>query len=244
MGVKTASEVQSRQSGTCRQLTMVEDINIDTLVPSGWRAVILAAHPGDEVLACGGLLQLLSQCGRALQLISVTDGQVSPSGASSPESHSVACAMESTDSLRRLGIPLVQLKTIRGRFQAGDLENQEKALLDFLMRHLRPNDVVFSPWRGDGSADHEAVGRVAQSCTTMLAARQVEMPLSAWRGTAADDPRIPWWRARKLSLDIPALARKRHATNSQASHCLAPKIEVRNVNERELLQLHWELFFI
>ncbi|MNJ63046.1 hypothetical protein D3C77_589130 [compost metagenome] len=156
----------------------------------------------------------------------------------------MACAMESTDSLRRLGIPLVQLKSIRGRFQAGEIENQENALLDFLMRHLRSNDVVFSPWRGDGSADHEAVGRVAQSCTVMLGAHQVEMPLSAWRGPPADDPRIPWWRARKLTLDIPALARKRHAMNSQASHCLASKSEARSANEREQLQLHWELFFL
>ncbi|MGP3789663.1 PIG-L deacetylase family protein [Pseudomonas sp. B392_1p] len=244
MDAKTASEMQPRLGGPCRQLALIEDVNIDALVPPGRRAVILAAHPGDEVLACGGLLQLLSHRGHALQLISITDGQAAPSRQSSPEGHSVACAMESTDSLRRLGIPLVQLKTIRGRFQAGDIENQENALLDFLMRHLRPNDVVFSPWRSDSSADHEAVGRVAQSCTVLLGAQQVEMPLNAWRGTSVDDPRIPWWRARKLALDITALARKRHAMNSQASHCLAPKTVDRNTNEREQLQLHWELFFV
>lgn len=243
MDAKTASEVQSRLGGTCRQLALIEDVNINALVPPGRRAVILATYPGDEVLSCGGLLQLLSHRGHALQLISVTDGQAAPRQ-SSPEVHSVACAMESTDSLRRLGIPLVQLKTIRGRFQAGDIENQENALLDFLMRHLRPNDVVFSPWRGDGNPDREAVGRVAQSCTVMLGAQQVEMPLSAWRSTSVDDPRIPWWRARKLALDIPALARKRHAMNSLASHCLAARSDDRCATEREQLQLQWELFFV
>lgn len=38
-------------------LTQLPYIDIAELVPEGSRAVIIAPHPDDEVLGCGGLLQ-------------------------------------------------------------------------------------------------------------------------------------------------------------------------------------------
>ena len=38
-------------------------ISPQSLVPTGARAVLIAPHPGDEVVTCGGLLQLLSNLG-------------------------------------------------------------------------------------------------------------------------------------------------------------------------------------
>ena len=50
------------------------------LVPGGARAVIVAPHPDDEILACGGLLQLLAQQGSEVLLVAVTDGGASHPG--------------------------------------------------------------------------------------------------------------------------------------------------------------------
>ena len=42
------------------QLDNIPVIGTQSLVPPGARAVVIAPHPGDEVVTCGGLLQLLS----------------------------------------------------------------------------------------------------------------------------------------------------------------------------------------
>src|SRR5437868_11676312 len=56
------------------QLDNVPVINTQSLVRPGARVVVIAPHPGDEVVTCGGLLQLLSAMEHPLQLISITDG--------------------------------------------------------------------------------------------------------------------------------------------------------------------------
>ena len=49
-------------------------VSAAALVPPGRRAVIVAPHPDDEVLACGGLLQMLAAQGSPMVLVAVTDG--------------------------------------------------------------------------------------------------------------------------------------------------------------------------
>jgi hypothetical protein len=60
-----------------RHLAELPLIDAQTLVPAGSRAVIIAPHPDDEVLGCGGLLQLLAALERPILIISVTDGSAS-----------------------------------------------------------------------------------------------------------------------------------------------------------------------
>ena len=65
---------------SARSLAEVPAINLANLVPAGSRAVIVAPHPGDEVVASGGLLQVLAHHGHPLQLISISDGSASHPG--------------------------------------------------------------------------------------------------------------------------------------------------------------------
>lgn len=225
---------------SCAQLERIPLIEFDRLLRPCQRAVILATHPFDEVLACGGLLQILSLRGHALQLISVTDE--AGAGDTSPQGRSVAQALENSDSLRRLGIPALQMKWVRGRFPPNRLAARQDSLLDFLLRYLRPNEVVFSPWRHDGDPDREAVSNAASDACELLGARLVEMPIQAWQWASGADVSLPWRQSRKLVLDRPTLARKRHAINSQA--CGAMEwLDLRS-DERRHLQLHYELFIL
>ncbi|HCT08407.1 MAG TPA: PIG-L domain-containing protein [Pseudomonas sp.] len=201
------------------QLAELPVVSVAQLVPEGRRAVIIAPHPDDEVLGCGGLLQGLAALGRPILLISVTDGS-----ASHPGSHvwpasrlSVVRPQESAEALRRLGMPLHSLKWIRGGFCDNALAAREQPLSQFIARYLQPGDVVFSTWRNDGNDDHDAVGRASAKACSLMGARLYELPIWAWHWPAREGSVIPWQRARKVRLDTWSVARKLHAAHAYAS---------------------------
>ncbi|MGY2292868.1 PIG-L deacetylase family protein [Pseudomonas sp. SDO528_S397] len=221
------------------QLSKVPAISLANLVPAGTRVVVIAPHPGDEVLACGGLLQLLSTLDYPLQLISVTDGS-----ASHPGSHlwpakrlSVVRPQESVEALRRLGVPLHSLKWIRGGFADDALAAHEQPLSQFIARYLQPGDVVFTTWRNDGKDDHDAVGRASAKACALSGAHLYELPIWAWHLPAREGLVIPWQRARKVRLDTWSVARKLHATHAYASQLVGdPAIGLAPMMAQELLE--------
>ncbi|MEZ1318310.1 PIG-L family deacetylase [Pseudomonas fluorescens] len=204
---------------TSRHLAQVPVIDILDLVPASSRAVIVAPHPDDEVLGCGGLLQLLAAADRALQLISVTDGSASHPGSRRwPVTRlGVVRPQESAEALRRLGLPVHQLKWLRGGFTDSQVAAREPELVDFIERHLRPGDVVFTTWREDGHCDHEAVGRATFAAARRVGATVHELPVWTWHWATPEDRLVPWQRARKILLAPALVARKRHAIHAFAS---------------------------
>ncbi|MHC8371878.1 PIG-L deacetylase family protein [Pseudomonas sp. MDT1-85] len=194
-------------------------INTETLVPASARVVVIAPHPGDEVVTCGGLLQLLCALGHPLQLISITDGSASHPGSRqwSEKRLSVFRPQESVEALRRLGLPMHSLKWIRAGFTDSGLAERESELTQFILRYLRPGDVVFTTWREDGNVDHDAVGRASAKAAALVGATLNEIPVWAWHWPARDHGLIPWHRARKVRLDTWTVARKSHATYAYAS---------------------------
>lgn len=194
-------------------------ISVEQLVPEGHRAVIIAPHPDDEVLGCGGLLQGLAALGRPIQLISVTDGRASHPGSRRwpAEWLSVVRPQESAQALHRLGVPLHRLKWLRAGFDDSRVAAQEAALAAFIQRYLKPNDVVFTTWREDGHCDHEAVGRASAKAALAVGASLFELPVWTWHWATPEDSQVPWHRARKLPLAPEVVARKRHAIHAFAS---------------------------
>jgi LmbE family N-acetylglucosaminyl deacetylase len=202
-----------------RQLAQLESIDVLSLVPANSRAVIIAPHPDDEILGCGGLLQLLAAAGRPLQLISVTDGSASHPGSERwpVERLSIVRPQESAEALRRLGLPMHSLKWLRGGFTDTQVAAQEQALCAFIESHLRPGDVVFTTWREDGHSDHEAVGRASAEAARRVGAICHELPVWTWHWATPEDAVVPWQRARKILLSPAQIARKRHAVHAFAS---------------------------
>lgn len=202
-----------------QKLAAVPAISADLLVPPHARAVIVAPHPDDEVLGCGGLMHQLAQLERNLKLISVTDGSASHPGSTlwPMERLSVIRPQESAEALHRLDLPMHRLQWIRGGFTDGEVATQEERLTGFIQRHLLPTDVVFTTWANDGHSDHEAVGRACARACAAVGAGLNEVPIWAWHWAAPEDERLPWERARKVLLDPMTIARKRHAAHAFAS---------------------------
>lgn len=204
---------------TSSHLAQLPVADILELVPEGARAVIIAPHPDDEVLGCGGFLQVLAAAGRPLQLISVTDGSASHPGSRRwpVERLSAVRPQESAEALRRLGLPLHSLKWLRGGFADSQVAAREAQLGEFIARYLRPSDVVFTTWREDGHCDHEAVGRASAAAAQRVGATLYELPVWTWHWATPEDSLVPWDRARKILLTPALVARKRHAIHAFAS---------------------------
>lgn len=206
-----------------RALRAVPSISRDLLLPAGRRLVVVAPHPDDEVLMCGGLLAHLAADDSELLLISVTDGTGShPGSALWPEERlRVERPRESADALSRLGFDPRTVQWLRLGLADSAVADSHDALLQQLCATLRSGDRLLTTWRHDGHCDHEAVGRACASAAWQCQAQLLEVPVWAWHWAHPEDSRLPWLRARKLAVPAHRLKRKRAALAAHRSQVSA-----------------------
>ena len=183
-------------------------VSLGDLCPRG-RAVVLAPHPDDEVLGCGGALAALAAAGRPIVVVAVTDGE-----ASHPEGERdlrPIRAAERTEAFRRLG---VDPDVVRLRISDGGVDEDE--VVRAVEPLLNQGDVLFAPWACDGHPDHEAVARAA----SRLPADRIGYFVWAWHWAKPDD--LPKESCSRFRLDAGLLARKRHAVQAFTSQLAGP----------------------
>jgi LmbE family N-acetylglucosaminyl deacetylase len=175
-------------------------------------AVVVAAHPDDEVLGAGGLISLLAASRARLRLIAVTDGERSHRGHASPAVLARRRTAETTDALRALGARTAEV--IRLRLPDSGLAGHEVELTAALAPLVRGFDLCLAPWDGDLHPDHEAVGRAAHRAGPRIL---YYYPVWMWHWASPADPRVPWDRALRIPLPPRTAARKRAAITCFAS---------------------------
>jgi LmbE family N-acetylglucosaminyl deacetylase len=125
--------------------------------------LFIVPHMDDEVLACGGLLAMLSQK-EQIHLVYVTNGMKSPAPVFPsrdlvPASLGEERIQESISAMAMLGIPGQNLSFLK--LPEGDLERElpvlQQALLEII--HKTDPDFVFVPFRYDRHSDHLAINR-------------------------------------------------------------------------------------
>jgi LmbE family N-acetylglucosaminyl deacetylase len=179
--------------------------------PPGGRVLVVAPHPDDEVLGCGGALALLAAAGRPVVLVAVTDGEAShPDSARwTPVELAALRRHERRSGLARLGLAAAEVVCLG--LPDGAVAARQAELTDRLSALLRPADTVLATWRFDGHPDHEATGRAAAAACARHRHPLIEIPVWMWHWAAPGDARVPWPRLRQLALTADALARKRAA---------------------------------
>jgi LmbE family N-acetylglucosaminyl deacetylase len=202
-----------------QRLAAVPAISLETLVPPGHRVVVVAPHPDDEVIACGGLLAAMADRPQDLVLVSVTDGEGSHPGSQDwpPDRLRQVREQESASALIELGLVPATLEWHRLQAPDSNVGDDEAMLAARLRALLRPQDLVFTTWRFDGHCDHEAVARACLAAAAEAGAQVREIPVWAWHWAAPEDDRLPWDRARRLPLEPHWLDRKRAALLSHHS---------------------------
>lgn len=150
--------------------------------------VVLAPHPDDETLGCGGLLATLAAAGNAPHVVFLTDGSASHRGHPRLDAPGVAAlrAGEAAAALGVLGVPRERthfLNAPDGRLSR--LESAERIrILDALaglLRELNPAE-IYHPFRRDGSSEHEASFVLIEDAlqSARIAPRALEFPVWSW----------------------------------------------------------------
>jgi LmbE family N-acetylglucosaminyl deacetylase len=180
-------------------------------------AVILAAHPDDEVLGAGGLISMLAVSGAQLRVVAVTDGERSHRGHASRKALASRRAAETDAALHALGARAPEV--VRLGLPDTGLAAHEDELTKAIAPLVAGFDLCLAPWDGDLHADHEAVGRAARATAR---GPLYLFPIWMWHWATPGDHRVPWDGALRIPLPPTTANRKRSAIN-----CFASQLEDR-----------------
>ena len=193
--------------------------DIGTITGHG-RTMILAPHPDDESLGCGGMIAELCRLGRPPLVVIVTDG-----AGSHPASPSVLAPVlrqlrehEAAAALRHLGLQdaaalvFLRLPDTAAPHQGVDFETAVARLV----QHAAGCETICATWGHDPHCDHEAVDLMARAVAARTGLRHLAYPVWGW--TLPPETQLPESRVAGWRLDITdALPAKRAAIAAHRS---------------------------
>lgn len=190
---------------------------VDHWLAGGQRLVVVAPHPDDEVLACGGLIALHAARGGETLVVAVSDGEASHAGVPGWAASRLAGARraESAEGLQRLGAGHAQM--LRLGLPDGRVSAHLGEFPGLLAGVLQRSDVVVTTWRLDGHPDHDATGLATARACQLAGCRLLEAPVWMWHWAAPGDGRVPWHRLTSVALDVHAAQRKQSALLAHTS---------------------------
>jgi LmbE family N-acetylglucosaminyl deacetylase len=170
------------------------------IVGSG-RTVILAPHPDDESLGCGGLIATLCRLGRPPLVIVVTDGTGSHAASASTPAGPLRDLREAETvaALRALGGPDVPAPVFMRLpdTRAPHAGVEFRAAVDRIARLCIGCQTLCAPWAHDPHGDHVAVHRMAAAVAARTGLRHLSYVVWGWtlpRALQLPDEPIRGWR--------------------------------------------------
>lgn len=166
------------------QLTGSQTVAADSFGNS----LIVAPHPDDETLGCGGTAALLLQQGLKVNFVFVSDGTMShPNSRKFPASQLRELReTEAVEAVTILGASKSETeflaypdRAVQG-FQSPFFESAVRIFASRLMR-IKP-DTVFLPWKNDPHPDHRATWQIVSEAVRRLVDRPrlVQYPIWLW----------------------------------------------------------------
>ncbi len=144
------------------------------------RALVVAPHPDDETLGCGGAIALLRSIGCDVRVLVVSDGTLShPNSQKYPRlALRELRESETISALAILGVEETAITFLR--FPDGGVASQNLDLRNYLAQ-IAPQ-LVFVPLRYDPHPDHRASFQLISKAITSLnrIPRQIEYPIWDW----------------------------------------------------------------
>lgn len=177
-----------------------------TAVAEFGSTLVVAPHPDDESLGCGGAIALLKQLSYTVRVLVVSDGTLShPNSRAFPTPALAALRQqEALTALSILGVEAADVTFLR--LKDGSVPINTTPGFDTAIALVRDYLISFTPatillpWRRDPHADHRASWELV--CTAIadlhISPRLLEYPIWDWdpnqRGDALDADAITAWR--------------------------------------------------
>lgn len=201
-------------------LTLPEG-RLDDVIGSG-TCLILAPHPDDESLGCGGLIAACVAVGRPPLVVVLTDGAGSHphSRAFPPDRLRDMRAQEVRDAVACLGLPpdhVVHLNEPDAAApHAGPAFDAVVAKLLMLAGRKPDCTAILAPWRQDPHCDHEAASLAAAAVAEAIGMKHVAYPVWGW--TIAPETQIAGVPGAGFRLNVSAyVSAKRAAIQAHRS---------------------------
>jgi LmbE family N-acetylglucosaminyl deacetylase len=133
--------------------------------PPAARVVVVAPHPDDEVLACGGAIALHRMQGDEVLVLVVFDGALGAGGAGRREAECRAAARELLE-------PRLEFWRLPEGHAPSDHDHEHAVRrLASLFAEFEP-ELVYAPWEGDDHPDHRVVARVVRDAVASHSKRE------------------------------------------------------------------------
>lgn len=196
---------------------IAQSINPDDLAEVG-NALVIAPHPDDESLGCGGTIALLRQQGYTVNVLFVSDGTMShPNSPSYPaERLRRLRESEALEAIRCLDVPAENAIFMRQKDRQVATRHQPGfsdavMFVQNLLTTLQPK-TVFVPWRRDPHPDHRASWQMLNEALTQMPSRPRVLEYLIWLwelGNEADMPGRAEMTVWRIPIDLVMETRNR-----------------------------------
>ena len=150
------------------------------LEPADWRharVLVLAPHPDDELVGCGGTLCRLLSAGAQVSILQATEGSGLASLRDLPEGRRRSVRLEEAGRVAAaLGAELVLWRQEDGRLRCTGSTIAELARL---LGEMRPTH-VFTPFLGDLHADHRALSGILSGALAAVSLEPQVLQYEVW----------------------------------------------------------------
>jgi LmbE family N-acetylglucosaminyl deacetylase len=194
---------------------------LDDIIGSG-TCLVLAPHPDDESLGCGGLIAACTAAGRPPLVVVLTDGAGShpASRAFPPDRLRAVRAQEVQAAVGHLGLAADRVVFLNQPDSAAphsgpDFDTAASVLAGLIGRETNCT-AILAPWRHDPHCDHEAASLLASCVASTVPIRHLGYPV--WGLALPPDAPVPAALNTGFRFDISAfLAAKRAAIRAHQS---------------------------
>jgi LmbE family N-acetylglucosaminyl deacetylase len=182
------------------------------------KILVVAPHPDDETLGCGGLVSLLAQNGAAFYIVFVTDGSASHRNSSAWPSARLAAQreQEARIALARLGIEnasrlFLRLPDANMPGPGTPAWDSAVAAVSDILQRFAP-ELVLLPWRRDPHCDHRASWLLSQHALRRASVHPDMLEYAIWLdelGDVEDHPKPG--EAELIRLNVGTVLANKHA---------------------------------
>jgi LmbE family N-acetylglucosaminyl deacetylase len=170
-------------------------INKNRIAEDIGNSIVLAPHPDDESLGCGGLIAMLRASGKNVIIIFITSGSASHLQSTTHPPHKLATLRESEAKAACLVLGIQPENVFFLKAQDGGLQKLTSTKIDELVEHIAAISLkknmksILFPWRRDPHPDHIVTNTIGRKLvkTHNNNLISLEYPIWLWKNGLFED---------------------------------------------------------